>query len=224
MFDRLKWFYNRVVLFLKRVLMVVGVLVLATVGLFLFWAMRAGSGEAVPTLAVLPSVTFTPSVTPTVTATATATATATVTPTYTPSHTATVTLTPTYTPTRSPEDVARDAYREAMGRSRLDDLDRLIVNERIVTIRFALGSFPITTAETFYPQLVCELRGAGLTGRTYQITGTVNLVDNFGNVFEGEGVEMILYWDTISQINCGSPHNVNLPAIADRWDVHPALD
>lgn len=134
------------------------------------------------------------------------------------------TVAPTDTPTRSPEDVARDAYREAMGRSRLDDLDRLIVNERIVTIRFALGSFPITTAETFYPQLVCELRGAGLTGRTYQITGTVNLVDNFGNVFEGEGVEMILYWDTISQINCGSPHNVNLPAIADRWDVHPALD
>jgi hypothetical protein len=78
-------------------------------------------------------------------------------------------------------------------------------------------------AERGFIELTCELLEVGLTGRSYQITGTIEVVDSFGNVSTAEGVEMILSAAAASRINCDNQGDVVLANIADRWDVHPAL-
>jgi hypothetical protein len=147
-------------------------------------------------------------------------------PTPIPSATPTITNTPA--PTRVPtlEDFVIRAMEDAVSANR-DDIKTLVVNDNVVTLRFPLIDFNAywarQEAEKGFPELVCNLREAGLVNRAYQITGTIEVVDASGNVFPREGVEMILPWSAIANINCDNVSAVNLSVIAERWDMHPAL-
>lgn len=181
--------------------------------------------ETAEAVAIASLPTEVPSITPTHTETATATITPIPSETPIPSATATITNTPMPTPTLGPESVAETAFINVFGRNR--EIQTLIVNERVVTIRFPLTDLSVRSArfeaETRLVDLTCALREAGFTGRTYQITGTIMLVDDFGNTFPGEGVEAIIPAEVVQQINCENMALVDLAAIAERFDLHPAL-
>lgn len=136
---------------------------------------------------------------------------------------------PTLTPIPGPEDMALAAFIAAVGSYRVDDIETLVVNDIVVTIRFPLsdiGEWSMRREiEDLFPELVCELREAGLTGRTYQLTGTIGLVDSFGNTSRGEGVEMIIPAANVARLNCDESaiYNIDLSVVAERYDVHPAL-
>lgn len=105
--------------------------------------------------------------------------------------------------------------------------ETLIVNDRVVTLRFALSDLSAGVAlmegRTGFARLACALRAAGFVSQTYQITGTVQLVDPYGNVSTGEGIEMILGPAAYNRMNCDNPGMIDLARIAERYDVHPAL-
>lgn len=189
---------------------------------------------------ILPSATNTlPAATATMTDTAGPTATATETPlpteTATPTLTATATATstatdtPTITPTPSPEDIARQAFGSVFGNSRIEEIQTLVVNDIVVTIRFPLNDvsayFIRKEAELEFPTLVCALRDAGLTNRNYQITGTMTIITNTGQRAPAEAIETIIDSSMIARLNCeGSPWmNFSVENIAERYDIHPLL-
>lgn len=216
---------------------------------------RDNEDDVLPTAAVLPSVTVVVAAAPTETETplptetstntqeATATAlpetdsptnTATTLPTATVTNTPTSTAAaedtplPTYTP--NPEEVAREAFVKSFGLRAADEIETLIVNDIVVTIRFPLNDisayFARREAEIQLPDLVCELREAGLTNRTYQITGTIAIITASGQSRRAEGVETIIPPDVIDGLNCADTMarmNINLAALAERYDVSPLL-
>jgi len=182
------------------------------------------SSKALPTVAELPTEVLDSELT--------LVAAMSVIPSGTPEPTATITdtpmpsATPLPTATVSPEELVMAAVEDAVTADR-EDIEQLIVNERVVTLRFPLNNvsagWALDEAELMFPQLVCNLRDAGFIDRTYQITGTIGVVDSFGNTSQAEGVEMILPWSATEQINCENIYNVNLAVIAERWTVSPLL-
>lgn len=128
--------------------------------------------------------------------------------------------------TKRVEDLAREVFVDTFSSQR--ELMTLVVNDLVVTMRFPLTDLSASSArfeaESRFVDLVCNLRDAGLTERTYQITGVITMVDNFGNRSLAEGAEMILPWDAISQMNCDNKPFINLAAISERFDLHPALE
>lgn len=151
--------------------------------------------------------------------------------TDTPTITATATVTDTPAPSATPslETLAMQAFADVFGASRVGDIELLIVNDLVVTIRFPLTDLSAWAArreaELRLPQLVCAFREKGLIDQNYQITGTIAVVDAFGNTRQVEGVETIVPYDIVAQINCeaADQYNVNLEVIAARYDVHPLL-
>lgn len=143
-----------------------------------------------------------------------------------PSPTPTVTNTPMLSATPSLEDIAIEAVEDAMTAKR-DDIEMLIVNDIVVTLRFPLNDvsagFARREAELMFPQLVCNLRDGGLVNRDYQITGMIDVVDALGNSSTAKGVEMILPWSVTEQLNCENVFNINLAMVAERWSVSPLL-
>lgn len=178
------------------------------------------------TVAVLsstpPTPTHTSTFTPAPTDTPTATLTLTITDTAQPTPTPTITETPTSTPTLTDDERAKAALS---GIVREDNLETFIVNDRVVTIRYKLASVDaaLSEARLSFPKLVCRFREAGFITQTFQITGTITLVDAYGNELVREGVEMILPSDSAAKINCENTYMVDLAAIAERYDIHPAL-
>lgn len=108
-----------------------------------------------------------------------------------------------------------------------DDIATLIANDRVVTLRYALSDFSASAArhqaEVEFPRFVCALREAGFTQQEFAFTGTIQVVDSFGNEGTAEGVEMILPARTVAAINCDNLSNVDLSEIAERYDVSPLL-
>ena len=163
--------------------------------------------------------------------TATATTTASATVTETPLPTATITDTPlpteiplpTNTPTR--ETIAETVVRSVIGQN--TELQSFVVNDLVVTVRYPLTDLSAgmarRQAERDFAELACALREAGFATQTFQFTGTIGLIDAFGNAFTGEGVEMILEAGTAARMNCAEPFFIDLSAIAERYDVHRLL-
>ena len=175
------------------------------------------------------TITHTPGPTATATETSLPTETSTPTMTATATATSTVTDTPTITPTPSPEDIARQAFGSVFGDSRIDEIQTLVVNDIVVTIRFPLNDisayFIRKEAELEFPTLVCALRDAGLTNRNYQITGTMTIITNTGQRAPAEAIETIIDSSMIARLNCeGTPWmNFSVENIAERYDIHPLL-
>ncbi len=148
-------------------------------------------------------------------------------PSETLEPTATITNTPVPSATLSLEDIAIEAVEDAMTAKR-DDIEMLIVNDIVVTLRFPLNNvsagFARREAELMFPQLVCNLRDGGLVNRDYQITGMIDVVDALGNRSTAKGVEMILPWSVTEQLNCENVFNINLAVVAERWSVSPLLE
>jgi hypothetical protein len=148
---------------------------------------------------------------------------------WTQTPTPTNTPTPIPSPTDTPEDMAIAAFSAAISRSRVESIETLVVNDIVVTIRFPLSDLSAGAArseiENLFPKLVCELKEIGLTGRTYQLTGTISLIDAFGNTSIGEGVEMIIPAENVARLNCDEStiYGINLSIVAERYDIHPAL-
>lgn len=161
----------------------------------------------------------------------TETATDTPVPSETPLPSATPTITNTPAPTSPPtvEELASIAFADVFGQPRVDEIATLIVNDIVVTLRFPLTDFSAWSArreaELEFPNLVCALREQGLSNRTYQITGTIGVIDSFGNSSIAEGVETIVPASVVSQINCEAAEmfQVNLANIAERYDVNPLI-
>lgn len=126
--------------------------------------------------------------------------------------------------TQTAEERAREVFEGVFG-SR--ELEQLLVNDLVVTLRFPLTDLSAGSArfeaEHRFVELACELKDAGFTGLTYQITGTITVVDNFGNTHPAEGAELILPSDSIAQMNCENQTYIDLNSIAERFDLHPAL-
>lgn len=127
------------------------------------------------------------------------------------------------------EGEARASVAEIFGSEQANEIETVVVNDIVVTLRFPLSDLSAwaarTEAENQLPKLVCELRERGLTGRTYQITGTISVVNALGNTSRAEGVETIIRPEIINAINCenADQYLVNLSAIAERYDVNPLI-
>lgn len=181
------------------------------------------------TMTPTPTATLSPTVGPTPTASDTATATHTATITATPSITPSATITDTITPTSTPglDDAARNAFTQAFGTDR--ELVRLIVNDIVVTIRFPLNNFSENAArsdaESGFVNLVCNLIQEGLVNRTYQITGTIDMINpETGSRSTAEGAEMILPAGAVTQVDCENRTSIDLEVVAERFDWHPVLE
>lgn len=182
-----------------------------------------------------PTASFTPTFTPSITLTASDTPLPSNTPfpsdTPLPTNTPRPTLTPTDVPTRTPQEEAERAIKNTRGTGLRDqDVERVIVNDRVVTLRYRfLRHFSDTDeyldqAQKDFGLIICNLLSKGFTTQTFQFTGLIPTVDSFGNEGWSEGVEMILPADVAQQINCDNLEAVNFENIAERYDIHPLLD
>lgn len=144
------------------------------------------------------------------------TATFTLTPTITLTFTPTLSRTPR--PTLPPPPTATPLSPEAQVQRLLllndEETERIVVNERVVTVRWYLTDLMLRAtrleADREPPEFMCKLREAGYIEQTYQLTALVRTVDNLGNPGQAEGVEVIIPPELHAQANCADPYVINL--------------
>lgn len=201
-----------------------------------------------PTSTLTPTYTKTPVPTKTFTPTTTFTTTTTYTPTQTPSPTnsPTITLTPSITPTFTatrPTNTPRPSPTQTLQERaetiiknttdtglRDRDVETVIANESVVTLRYHLREAVLSTgeyrdqADRDFKLIICHLREEGFTGQDFQFTGLAPGTNSFGENVTLEAVEMIMSAETAARMNCDNIDSINLSVIAERYSVHPSID
>jgi hypothetical protein len=66
--------------------------------------------------------------------------------------------------------------------------------------------------------MACQLRAAGFTQQTFQLTGVIATVDNLGNEGQAEGVEVIIPPAMHESINCENIYAVDLATAVNRFE------
>lgn len=72
-------------------------------------------------------------------------------------------------------------------------------------------------------EAICEFRKEGFTSYGFRIAGKIQVVNNFGEVSTANGLVVVVEPSTANRLNCDNTVDVNLSAVADQYDVHPAM-
>jgi len=190
-------------------------------GLLVLTALITPAVPAVPTVAVLPSATFTIGPTATITDTPL--------PTLTPTITFTPTITPTltFTPTPDPLQIIRDI----VNRELVNDLKSFEENPAVPALLFLydmpqdFSGYSVSASEREMLRIVCAIRNTGLyPDHRHLYRAEIEVVDSFGNVSTAKGLNVLLMPEVIDQINCDNIYNVTLKTIAETYDLSPLLE
>lgn len=93
-----------------------------------------------------------------------------------------------------------------------------------IRITFEYNSWDdLDLTNSFIVDAICGLLDAGFTSHNFRFTGTVELVDSFGNIRKDDGIIVIVWPETAAKFNCENTFMVNLDRVADSYYAHPAL-
>lgn len=73
-------------------------------------------------------------------------------------------------------------------------------------------------------EAICEFRKEGFTSYGFRIAGKIQVVNSYGETSTVNGLVVVVNPATANRINCDNTVEINLPAIADQYDAHPAFD